>query len=272
MLANVRRNARSDADRLQRWLPARDALWNVLDRHVARGARVAVVGAGNADDLPLERLAERAGRVDLLDVDPDAPRYARGRLPRRLRRRIAARHLDVTNGAADRITRAVRDGTGRLGTTPAITPVSPIAYDVIVGDLLYSQLLAPALTDLGLADDRFADTLRRYGQPLTDAVVARLHASAPTGRVIHLHDPLAWSPRHPQPFSIEQALARAGEDPEPGHVVAGGQGPIGCDPRSSLARLGLAVLETRWWRWPFTPGVDYLVCATVSAGRLHTKQ
>ena len=40
----------------------------------------------------------------------------------------------------------------------------------------------------------------------------------------------------------------------------------------SLERLGLAVLDTAWWRWPFTPDVDYLVCATVSVGRLHTNQ
>jgi hypothetical protein len=109
---------------------------------------VAVIGAGNADDLPLKRLAERAGRVDLLDVDPDAPRYARSRLPRALRRRIATRPLDVTTGAADRITRAARDATTPVRPTPPITPVGPLAYDVIVGDLLYSQLLAPALGDL----------------------------------------------------------------------------------------------------------------------------
>src|SRR5215208_569314 len=241
-LANVRRNAGGEPDRRERWRSARDSLWNVLDRHVARGARVAVVGAGNADDLPLERLAQRAARIDLLDVDPDAPRYARSRLPRALRRRIATRPLDVTTGAADRITGAARDATTPVRPTPPITPVGPLAYDVIVGDLLYSQLLAPALGDLGVPDDRAAETVRRYGQPLTDAVVARLHASAPTGRVIHLHDPLAWSPRRPQPFSIEQALARAADDREPAHVLAGGHGPPGCDPRTSLERLGLAAL------------------------------
>lgn len=269
MLANVRRNAHGDADRRQRWRPAREALWRVLDQEVEPAARVAVVGAGNADDLPLKRLAERAGRVDLLDVDPDAPRYARSRLPRALRRRIVSRHLDVTDGAADRITRAVRDDTAPARPTPPITPVGPIAYDVIVGDLFYSQLLSPALSDLGVPDHRAAGALHRYGQPLTDAVVARLHASAPTGHVIHLHDPLAWSLRRPQPFPIDDALARADDDRDPAHVLAGGHRPSGCEPRTSLERLGLAVLGTTWWRWPFAPGVDYLVCATVSAGRLH---
>ena len=54
-------------------------------------------------------------------------------------------------------------------------------------------------------------------------------------------------------------------------MLAGGEGPIGRDPRISLGRLGLAMLGTTWSRWPFAPGVEYLVCATVSAGRLHAK-
>lgn len=49
-------------------------------------------------------------------------------------------------------------------------------------------------------------------------------------------------PGHPQPFSISDALARAAHDPTPGHVLAGGDGPTDCDPRTSLKRLHLAVV------------------------------
>src|SRR6478672_9011978 len=72
--ANTRRNARGTAERLARWEPARDALWAVLARHLAPGGRVAVVGAGNGHDLPLARIAERARRVDLIDLDGRAGR------------------------------------------------------------------------------------------------------------------------------------------------------------------------------------------------------
>ncbi|MDP9258815.1 MAG: hypothetical protein M3Q31_20020, partial [Actinomycetota bacterium] len=59
--ANKQRNARATAARLERWRPARDVLWTLVDPFVPGGARVAVVGAGNGHDVPLRRLAERAG-------------------------------------------------------------------------------------------------------------------------------------------------------------------------------------------------------------------
>src|SRR5258708_7407755 len=86
--ANTQRNARGTGARLERWTPARDALWQLLDPYVAAGARVAVVGAGNGHDVPLRRLAERAGHVDLIDLDARAARGARGRVPADLRERV----------------------------------------------------------------------------------------------------------------------------------------------------------------------------------------
>jgi hypothetical protein len=88
---------------------------------------------------------------------------------------------------------------------------------------------SPALGDLELDDATVVDTVGRHGQALTDAVVARLHASA-SGTVVHLHDPLGWWPGHGQPFTIDEALRRADRDPEPVHVLAGALGPTGCDP------------------------------------------
>src|SRR5690348_8690740 len=94
--SNRARNARAAPQRRERWQPARDALWRLLDRHVPAGARVGVVGAGNADDLPLSRLLERTARVDLIDVDRRA-------IARTARHRDGIRVVvaDVTGGAAD---------------------------------------------------------------------------------------------------------------------------------------------------------------------------
>ena len=114
--ANVARNARAGHERHRRWAPARDALWAVLDPLVAPGARVAVVGAGNADTLPLRRLAERAGEVVLVDVDARAPSGARRRLPRELRRRVVVEPCDVTGGGADALATAAAEG----GPAPAV--------------------------------------------------------------------------------------------------------------------------------------------------------
>ena len=257
-LANVRRNARAGNDRAWRWRPARDALWQVLSGRMRPGDAVAVVGAGNADDLPLRRIASTAGRVDLIDVDPDAPRWARARLPRALRRRVTAVHADITGGVADDI--AV--GAAGMPDGFAATPVGRPPYDLAIGDLLYTQLLGPALGDLGLDGEAVRQKLAAHGPALTATVIERLHRSAPT--VVHVHDPLVWWAGHEQPFTIEQALRRAARDPSPGTVLAGGREAIGCDPRPALLARGHRILETAWWRWPFTDGVDYLVCATVA--------
>ena len=42
-------------------------------------------------------------------------------------------------------------------------------------------------------------------------------------------------------------------------------GPEGTNPRSALAALGIPILRTSFWRWPFGHGTDYLACATVAA-------
>ena len=109
-LANARRNARATAARVERWQPARDALWALLDAYVDAGARVAVVGAGNGHDVPLARLAGRASRVGLIDLDARAARGARARLLGDLRERVAVVRQDVTAGIADQLARAAARG------------------------------------------------------------------------------------------------------------------------------------------------------------------
>src|SRR5580704_1562904 len=69
-VANASRNGQAERGRRRHWAPARDALWDFLAPHLDGGARVAIVGAGNGDDLPLRRIARRAGEVTLIDIDP----------------------------------------------------------------------------------------------------------------------------------------------------------------------------------------------------------
>jgi hypothetical protein len=99
--ANAARNARAEIDRHARWAPARDALWQLLDTHMHHDTRVAIVGAGNTDDLPLTQTARRAREVTLLDFDPRATTRARRQQPRQLRRRINLIEHDITHGVAD---------------------------------------------------------------------------------------------------------------------------------------------------------------------------
>jgi len=73
----------------------------LLAQHVKADARVAIVGAGNGDDLPLRRLARRAARVDLIDLDAAALRRARRRV--RFAHHVHTVREDVTAGAVDAI-------------------------------------------------------------------------------------------------------------------------------------------------------------------------
>jgi hypothetical protein len=299
--ANSARNAQAAGSRFARWRPARAATWAVLDEHVARGDRVAVVGAGNGHDLPLGRLARRSGALDLLDVDPRVVhRTARGARHRHVRPLVE----DVTAGAADAIVRAVvahaagdggtpaGDGATRAGDgerrprpadpgaapgdagglpdaatvlAPVRGPVGAGPYDVVVADLFLTQLLYPALRDSGVPRRAVTGALARYGQALTDAVLARLVASAPGGTLVVLHDLLGWWAGHEQPFGLDDVLELARTDPDAALALAEtGITPSGCDPRLALQRAGAHPGAPRFWRWPFAPGADYLVCATVA--------
>jgi hypothetical protein len=259
-VANASRNAQAGFGRRRGWVTARDALWEFVSPHLASGARVAIVGAGNGDDLPLRRIAKRARGVTLIDLDPRAAESARRRLGRAERAKVTVIGHDVTEGVADAIVLAAsHSGHPRL-------PLAGAPYDLVIGDLFYSQLLYPALVDLEVDPDRRAATLAEHAPALTRAVVARLHASAPL--VVHVHDPLAWWDGHEQPVALEQILSTAASDgPEAGLALAGGGvGPHESDPRAALEGLGLTPAATALWRWPFSRGVDYLACATLARG------
>jgi hypothetical protein len=265
-VANACRNAEAGFGRRRRWRPARDALWDFVGPLIEDGVRVAIVGAGNGDDLPLRRIARRAGSVTLIDLDPRAARGTRQRLGRAERAKVDVIGHDVTQGAADAIVLAALADSAASEAADEDQPLPGAPYDLVVGDLFYSQLLYPALVDLGVDPDRRAEALVRHAPPLTRAVVARLHASAP--RVVHVHDPIAWWDGHEQPVALEEILAAAtGLGPDSAlALVARGVGPYESDPRAALADLGLAPTATALWRWPFAPGVDYLACATLASG------
>ncbi len=260
--ANVRRNAGGVRGHVACAGAAREACWALLEQHVTAGARVAVVGAGNGDDLSLARLARRAGALDLIDLDGGALRRARRRCAL-TRTPVGVLVDDVSGGVADRIV------AGALGESvdvpaPPRAPVGGGPYDVVIADLVATQLLYPALVDPGLPPAHIDATLLADGQGLTEAVTARLHAAAPGGVVIHLHDLLGWWHGHDQPFTLDAILGLAETDPAAALTVAGqANAPYGCDARAASVELGGQVIDTTFWRWPFAPGTDYLVCATV---------
>jgi hypothetical protein len=265
--ANVANNAKGDGARHRRWAPARAAAWALLDGLVAEGAHVAVVGAGNGDDVPLASLARRAARLDLIDLDGGALSGARRHVGVAHRRTVRQLEEDVTGGAADAVVAAALARAPAPDPPPTV-PAEPVGdgpYDVVVCDLVLTQLLYPALRSGDLTGAEIDAVLLRDGQRLTDGVVARLHAAAPGGTVVLLHDILGWWKGHQQPFTLDELLARGREDPDRALALArGGSLPYGCDPWLATRAAGARILETRIWRWPFAPGAEYGVFALVT--------
>jgi hypothetical protein len=265
--ANATNNARGDAARHRSWRQARTATWALLDDLVEPGARVAVVGAGNGDDVPLAELARRAGRVDLIDVDLRALRRAKARVPLTRRGRVHMLEADLTGGAADAIAGPAL-GRAAAPSPPPEVPAEPVGdapYDVVVCDLVLTQLLYPALRGGDLHGGEIDAVLLRDGQRLTDGVVARLHAAAPGGTVVILHDLLGWWEGHPQPFTPQELVFRAERDPASALALARrGNLPYGCDPWLATRRAGAQVVTTTAWRWPFADRAEYVVFGLVT--------
>ena len=259
--ANARNNAAQQALRLNGWQSTRDALWQVLEPLLQAGASVALVGGGSCDDVPLARIAARAGVVDLIDFDASATARAIDRLAIDARRSITAVACDVTGGCADIVLTAVRDATALPQSLPhPYGPVGRGEYDLVVGDMLYTQLLHAGLIALDIVGDRQHELMARYDPPLVAALVQRIQSSVRLGgHAVHVHDVACWSSGHDQPLTIDRMLA----DPERGFTRL--RRHDRCDPHLVLAQLRVPITSSRWWRWPFEPNKQFVVRASVVA-------
>jgi hypothetical protein len=257
--ANARNNAQYQRLRLQRWADVRDQLWTVLEPLVHLGARVAIVGGGSCDDVPIRRVVGAGARVDLVDLDPAAAARGRRRVSWHARRAVRTIALDVTDGCADDVIHAVREQRPAPRIVPPTGPLGAGGYDLVVGDMLYTQLLHAGLISLGVFGDRQQELMRRYDPPLTRALVHRVQASlAPGGHAVHIHDLACWSTAHTQPMSLTRAL----RDPESSWRALARHDA--CDPALVLDALRIPVRATAWWEWPFEPNKQFLVRAVVA--------
>ena len=189
------------------------------------------------------------------------PRSTPGRSSRAGRDRARGRHRGGRRRTGD-------DGRARRPAGVREAPPTPIGaggYDVVVGDLLYSQLLYPALRDTTLPRERIGVVLARIDRPLVASVVRRLHASARRAGS-------RARARSARLVGRSRAAGVARRDPGGSRerrgcgarLVARGHGPSACDPRAIALEAGVPMLETVFWRWPFQRGVDYLASATVT--------
>ncbi|MEO6866957.1 MAG: hypothetical protein ABI200_02950 [Gaiellales bacterium] len=258
--SNARNNAMHQALRLERWQPVRSALWKLVEPLIDATARVAIVGAGSCDDVPLTRMAEHAAHVDLIDFDRSSTDRAIGRLDADQRARVGVIELDVTGGSADLVLRAARDNASLPEALPI--PYGPLAdepYDLVIGDMIYTQLLHAGLLELGIVGKRQRELMRRYDRPLVHGLVQRIEASLGTGgHGIHIHDLACWASGHKQPCSFDEAVA------DPDHRWTELRRHDNCDPHLVLEGIGARIVDQVWWPWEFEPNKQFLVRATVT--------
>jgi hypothetical protein len=145
-----------------------------------------VVGAGACTEVPLERLARASAHVLLVDLDVAGMAQARDELSATLRDRVDLLQADLTGGVSEALSAELRaapfadlnmldQGRGmapveaaadclarcRVPNPPRISGLQPGSYDLVISDLVLTQLYSLPLLDV-------IDTLTAYAPAVAD--------------------------------------------------------------------------------------------------------
>lgn len=154
----------------------------------ARGGRLCLLGAGNANDLDLEALAARFDEVHLVDIDPSALSRATGRQSPAVRARLRSHAPVDLSGLYHQLERRTRlpptDELVTVGTAEVLRQL-PSNFDVVASCCVLSQM-AWALEYLASPDGRPV--------PALEQALLRIHLRAvlrlirPSGAVLLVSD------------------------------------------------------------------------------------
>jgi hypothetical protein len=146
-----RRSNRATAESWAQFADHRARLTELVLAAGAAGARVAVLGAGNGNDLDIERLAAHFGAIHLIDLDAGAVTRARERQPPAARERIVTHAPVDASGALKRLaewrtsppTLAQLAGLPASASERALEALGDLVdrADVVVSACLLSQVM-----------------------------------------------------------------------------------------------------------------------------------
>jgi len=183
----------STADNWESYASHRKRVTELIESASAgSGGRLAVLGAGNCNDLDLKRLAAAYAQVDLFDLDASAMRCGLLRQSMRNSPEISIRRGVDFSGVLSRLAMSADKSnrelelaqlTRRAARTPRFGTRG--GYDVVVSACVLSQIISSAVLALGVAE------------PVLPSLILELRKThlrmlcgmaAPGGRVVFVSD------------------------------------------------------------------------------------
>lgn len=251
-------------------------------------ARVAVIGAGNCSDIPLEFLSREFSKVHLFDLDWAAVSQARSRLDPVLAERVACFSYDVTGlytsfvpkvlqhlhtGEIERVFQAFQ----KFGSSAAAEPRPrlPDAYDLVLSINVVSQLFCPFMHSLAHAaaqarrfkDDESFATFGRWIRRIGDTHVVKEHlkflaaATKEDGRALVSTDRFFWGFENGEAAPAAQMFREPESMLDPGNLERMTQAGLAL-PGTGVGSVCTDYFDqqdTRRWLWRFNPQQAYLV-------------
>ncbi len=270
LLGLHRQNNRESAELWQRFAPHRERVTALALAGDPVGGTVAVLGAGNCNDLDLPQLAARFAEIHLVDLDGEALERARARQAPGVAARLVLHAGVDLSGAFDRLPafRATPATPTELALLPGssvqgVRAALPRTFDRVISTCFLSQLLQSAFVALGPRHPQ----LQIIACALAVAHVRSVVGLLAPGGVGHLVTDAVSTETYPidelwdaqPPLTLLENLERAGN-------VFSGTGPaflrriLATDKEVAPALRGPArIVEP--WRWRFTDDRTYLVYA-----------
>ncbi len=250
-----RRHNRTTRDAWRRYAPHRARVMGLLEAGPA--GTLAILGAGNCNDVDLAGLAARFDAIALLDIDTKACRAA----ARRAGVEVAIHDVDLS-GVLGRLTRWRRQppGPDELRALPAaaveaVRAAVPARFDVVLTSGVLSQLVWSAMETFAVTDP----ALRGVA---LGSVVAHLQVASsllrPGGALVVVADTLARPPDFFRPFA----------EVDPLDLLVGLESRGLCLPGTELGvvsqALALSAVDVGLagaWLWAVSPQRTHLVYA-----------